>query len=286
MSAVGEWIARRLADDYIAGPRAADAIAVCKRVQAQHGWSSIMAFWNVHDDSPDVVAARCVEALELIGRAGLDCRLAIKAPALEYDIARLAPILALARKHGVIVYFDAQHPESAARTLDLLEKAIALYPRIGYTLPARWQRSRSDAERLIDLGVEVRIVKGQWPDPAAPHRDPAAGFMEVIETLAGRVPGVGVATHDAALARNALAALRQAGTPCELVQLYGLPVIRGVARSLGVGVRLYVPYGNAYMPYALSQATRERRVAGWFLRDLVLKGHWGARRRAPRTTAA
>ena len=41
------------------------------------------------------------------------------------------------------------------------------------------------------------------------------------------------------------------------------------ARELGIGVRVYVPYGAAYMPYALSQIRRQPRVLWWLVRDAV-----------------
>jgi proline dehydrogenase len=82
---------------------------------------------------------------------------------------------------------------------------------------------------------------------------------------------VGVATHDPLLAAEAIRRLQAAGTPCVQELLYGLPMRTQVAqaRQLKVGVRIYVPYGQAYMPYALSQIRRKPRIVWWLLRDLV-----------------
>jgi proline dehydrogenase len=78
---------------------------------------------------------------------------------------------------------------------------------LGCAIPGRWRRSLEDAEHAIELGVRVRVVKGQWPDPQQPDIDLRDGFLAVIDALAGRAASVGIATHDLPLAREA----RQAG---------------------------------------------------------------------------
>jgi proline dehydrogenase len=82
---------------------------------------------------------------------------------------------------------------------------------------------------------------------------------------------VSVASHDGALAGEALRRLQSAGTRCDLELLYGLPMRASlrVARRLGVPVRVYIPYGAAYLPYAVSRLRKSPRIAWWLLRDLV-----------------
>ncbi len=139
----------------------------------------------------------------------------------------------------------------------------------GLTLPGRWRRSQEDAEVAADLGAAVRVVKGQWA--GEPDVDPRAGFMEVVKRLAGRIPGVQVATHDAPLAESALARLGGTSTAAELELLFGLPLAEParVARRAGVPVRIYVPYGHGWLPYAAKQALRRPRTLLWLTRDLL-----------------
>jgi proline dehydrogenase len=75
------------------------------------------------------------------------------------------------------------------------------------------------------------------------------------------------------LAALALGRLHAAGTPCRLELLFGLPVRRllQLARLVGVAVRLYVPYGHAFLPYRRSQCTVRPAIASWAARD-VLRG--------------
>ena len=153
---------------------------------------------------------------------------------------------------------------------------MARRARAGCTLPARWRRSLRDADEAVDLGLRVRIVKGQWADAGAetklPDLEIRERFLAIVRALAGRARRVVVATHDPALARPALECLRAAGTACELELLFGLPVrsLLPVARAAGVPVRFYVPYGHAWLPYCLSQARQHPRILWWTMRDWLL----------------
>jgi proline dehydrogenase len=106
------------------------------------------------------------------------------------------------------------------------------------------------------------VVKGQWPDPEEPGRDPSAGYLEVIGRLAGRARHVGVATHDVPLAAEAIARLRATNTPFELELLYGMPMARAP-------VRIYVPFGKGFIPSAVGVLRRNPRLAWLVLKDLV-----------------
>ncbi len=263
-------IVEQLARGYIAGPEAADAIRV-SRWAAGRGWSSTICPWDGPDDDPETVAANYELALQAIRNEAVDSYLSIKAPALHYSFEALRPLLEAASECGVRVHFDALGPESASPTFKLIERALGSHRNLGCTLPSRWRRSLADAARILDWGIPVRIVKGQWPDPKEPHLDPRAGFLDLIDALRGRAAHVAVATHDTALAKEALSRLLQSRTPCQLEQLFGLPLRdASVAKPLGVGVRIYVAYGQAWLPYCLSQARRRPIILAWAIRDGLL----------------
>jgi proline dehydrogenase len=77
------------------------------------------------------------------------------------------------------------------------------------------------------------------------------------------------------LARRALVILKNAGTPCELELLYGFPKqgVLKATRALKVPVRFYLPYGHAWLPYALRQAVSKPRILWWLLRDGFMARH-------------
>jgi proline dehydrogenase len=263
-------LAQVAARAYVVGPELSDALASSRR-SAADGLSTSICYWNADGDSPEQVAAACVRAVDAIAAEMPDAYLSIKAPALKFDRQALAPIVERAREKQVRLHFDALAPEAADETFAMIEDSLSRHPDFGCTLPARWERSLRDAELAVDRGLHVRVVKGQWVDPAHPDLDLRAGYLAVIDRLAGRARHVAVATHDPDLAREALQRLRKAGTACELELLFGLPMRapRKVAAELGVKTRVYLPYGHGWLPYVFSQVRKNPRMLGWLVRDLV-----------------
>ena len=267
--AVARWSARR----YVAGPDVGDALAAARLLEPR-GFATAIGFWDGPEETPETVRDRNLAAVTALERSGLDCYLSLKAKALGFDPAYVVPVLEAASRAGVRVHFDSLEPDGVDRSLALAEEGLRLGGRIGFTLPGRWRRSRADAQRLIELAVPVRVVKGERTEQGLPapvgtaRRD---DFLGVVDVVAGRAPLVAVATHDAVLARPALERLRAAATPAELELLYAFPFepALSVARELSVPVRVYVGFGYPWLPYGLRDL-RQGRVLGWFVRDVAL----------------
>lgn len=259
---------------YAAGPGLEDAIEAARRFAGQ-GMTATLGYWPGDDDTPRSIAGIYGSAIDALAGEGRNGSISIKAPVLAFDRELIAEVAKRAARAGVGVHFDSRAIDLADRTFEAIADAVRLHPGTGCTLPGRWRRSLRDARRAVDLGVAVRVVKGQWPDPEGPDADLRAGFLAVVDRLAGRACRVAVATHDAPLARQALRRLKDAGTPCELQLLYGLPLrsVIQVAQELGAPVRMYIPYGHSWIPYALSWARKNPRVLGWLLQD-ALFGRW------------
>lgn len=240
--------------NYIAGPELADAQRVCG-VLVDRGYWVTQGYWDGAGDTPQIVQENCAASIENLGRFRGSNYVSVKLPALDYDENLLGTLLDQSDRQGVPLHFDSLAPEHATSIFSCMRHMASISTReIGCTLPGRWLRSIKDADMAVELGATVRVVKGQWDDPEAPHGDPRAGCLQVIDRLAGRARCVRVASHDVSLAREALTRLRNAGTCCELELLYGLPAapLVSVAEDLQVPVRFYVAYGTAYLPYALS----------------------------------
>ncbi len=268
-----EAVAKHACKAYIAGPELTDAMSTFRRLSGL-GFGGTICFWNVETDLPRKIADAYISALSLIATEKMDCYLSLKLPPLNYDFALLAEVFAQARRRNTLVHFDSLQPETADRSFSLIAQAARCYPHLGCTLPGRWRRSVTDADMAVDLGLHIRVVKGQWPDPQHAEMDSREGFLNIIARLAGRARSIAVATHDPELARSALEQLLRAGTPCSLELLYGLPMKQPlrVAAQLNVPLRVYVPFGHGWLPYSLTQARRNPRVFWWILRDLITGG--------------
>jgi proline dehydrogenase len=263
---------QRAAREHVGGETIDDALAVAGRL-SREGFSSTLGIWNASTDTAGQVAIEYRKAIERLSESGIDSYLSIKPPALRFDRQLAAELGAAARAHGIRLHADSHGTEMADASNAMLETIRSYLPseHLSTTLPGRWSRSLSDADWAVRRGIAVRVVKGQWPDPNEPERDPQRGFLEVIERLVGRARHVAVASHDMSLAETAISRLRAAGTPCELELLFGLPITRSLrwAEQNGVATRIYVPYGKGYLPHAMSQLRRNPRFLGWILKDMI-----------------
>jgi len=293
--ALGEPLLRRASRAYVPGPCLQDAQRWA-REQAPLGARLTFGYFNAAGEAPADVEAANHQAIQALAGdtpqaspwsenttrppdappseparppddgAGY-C--SVKAPALGYQPQALQRLAALAAARGQRLHFDSHGPETADPTLTALAALQTHHLHLGLTVPGRWTRSLQDADWAAARGLRVRVVKGQWPCPQRPDLDPRAGFLAVVDRLAGRVAQVAVATHDADLAAEAVARLARAGTACELELLCGLPRRRvmALAQREGLAVRFYVPFGEAWLPYALQQVMRQPRLWPRLLKD-------------------
>jgi proline dehydrogenase len=268
------FLIERAASVYTAGPGIHHAQTVCDWASAE-GLNTTMCYWNMASDTAEYVADSYGRILQEIPNRTTDCYLSVKAPAFNFDMELLKAIIERAKSVGAVLHFDSMAPETANDTFTLIAKARDIYPKLGCTLPGRWRRSLSDADRASEMGLRVRVVKGQWAESPLTEMDPEHGFLEIIDRLAAqRANHVAVATHQTDIARKALTRLQATGTSCELELLYGLPLqpLTKIGRALNVPVRIYVPFGRAGLPYRLKEFPKNPRLIVWFLRDLRRAG--------------
>lgn len=254
------WVER-----HTSGPDAKAAVALAARLE-RRGIAATLGYFQANGATAEVIeAANLAAVAELAGRHAY---LSVKSPPLGHARERIARIARAARAAGTVILFDAHAPADATPTLALLDRLLPEFPGTGCVIPARWGRSAADAARLRDSSARIRLVKGEWADPDW-SGDIEAAYLALARQLAGRAAPVAIATHHPPLAEAALAVLRQAGTPCELEQLRGLPARRTmrVAAQLGVPVRCYIPFGPGWWPYALNQALARPWLPLWAARD-------------------
>lgn len=274
------WALHLAGRAYVPGHRLEDALNIAVRL-APGGMASTLGYFHSPGDSPQAVAETSLSIVDAVARLEPKAYVSIKAPACRYDPNLIALIALRARDKNILVHFDSHEHHTSDATLVCVRQAVALGARVGVTLPGRWRRSVVDAELACQLGVRARVVKGEWADPGDPEKDRRQGFLEVVETLAGRVPEVAIATHDPWLARESLSRLLAAGTQCELELLNGLPkrALLRLAQEFSVPVRMYIPFGIAWRPYALSKIGDNPRILWWFAHDGV-QGLYGVLKRS------
>lgn len=258
-------VLRRAASSYVAGPDFHDALRVALRLQNM-GFGITICRWNGDDDSPRQVADAYLQSLASMQGRNFD-HLSIKLPALDYSQDLLEEIFCAAKLADVQIHFDSLGPETADRTLSVLDRILAKHPNFGMTIPTRWKRSLKDMDWAIERNISMRIVKGQWPDHGV--ESPENSFVPAIRHLAGRVTHVNVATHNTEWMGESLECLKNTNTHGNVELLYGLPTRKAlaVARQFNAPVRFYIPFGHAWLPYCFSQARKNPRIFLRMLKD-------------------
>jgi proline dehydrogenase len=255
----------------LAGATLDDTMEVCTYLQ-ERGYLLTLGYWNIGSEKPAEIVAAYLKAIERIREQQINASVSIKAWAFNHDRALYQRVLDHGRRLSVPIHFDSHMVDSADIIFNMIQKDTPP-PRsdIGCTLPGRWRRSAGDTRLVDELGVNVRIVKGQVSDTSHPDVDAEQGFLDVVRLLAERSLRVEVATHNYYLARKSLEILKAANSPCELQLLYGLPVkhMFTLVRELNVPVRIYVPYGSGWLMYALSSMLKNPKVIYSLLKELL-----------------
>ena len=261
---------------YVPGHRLEDALRIARRLAAKNIGCTLGYFYNWLEPSQREPVQQIAEISRQIiaSVAALNPKgyLSIKAPAFNYQPGVIGELAEVSKQDGVLMHFDSHEPATADATLACVQHAVACGADVGLTIPGRWRRSVADADWACELGARVRVVKGEWADPDDPALDLRQGFLRVIEQLAGKATEVAVASHDPWLVRESLLRLRAAGTRCEIELLNGLPKRRllALAKEFKVPVRVYIPFGIAWRPYALSKVANNPRMLWWVMRDSVI----------------
>lgn len=256
---------------YVPGKELGDAMAIARQLADQQVACTLGYFHSWQESNRQMVdlTNAIVNAVANLEPKGY---VSIKAPAFRYDSNVLAAIVTAAGARGVLAHFDSHEHATADATIACVQQAVSLGVPVGLSIPGRWQRSPDDADLGCRLGVRLRLVKGEWPDPSAPTMDMRSGFLDVVDCVAGRATEVAVATHDPWLANESIKRLHAAGTPCELELLNGLPkrALLTIARKHSIPVRIYIPFGVAWRPYAVSKAIERPRILWWIVRDSIV----------------
>ncbi len=264
-------VMRRAARAYIAGTELADGLRVVQQVE-RRGFTSTLGFWDGENDSPRTVANAYIDALRGMRQSCGDSYLSIKLPALAYSQDLLHEVMQVAQTANTRIHFDSLGPETVDRTRAAIEKlkSGSSSMSLSVSLPGRWRRSLRDSDWAVEMGIGIRIIKGQWEDQDGDESclDPHRGFLNLVKHASQR-SGQAVATHDPHLAAESLDIMKASGARAEIELLFGLPS-RGVlalAKKSDTPVRIYVPYGHAWLPYCMAQAQKNPRVLWWMLKD-------------------
>ena len=101
--------------------------------------------------------------------------LSVKAPELGYSRALASTVAREAQRAGGPP-LRLSRAGNGGSTFALIADLLPEYRNLGCTF-GRWERSQRDAERALEGGLRVRVVKGQWREPGRPEQDARRGCL-------------------------------------------------------------------------------------------------------------
>jgi proline dehydrogenase len=282
--------ARRMASRFVAGETLDTAVEAVRALNARRISASLDLLGESVTSEAEAAAAAevAVRMLERIAADRLEANISVKLTQFGLDlgeatcVANTGRVLRRARELDVFVRIDMESSEYTQRTLDIVEQQLyPEFPRhVGVVIQSYLYRSAADVERLIGLGMRVRLCKGAYKEPpsvAFPLKgDVDRGYGQLMEQLIERGNYAGIATHDEALIERCKRFVAARGIEkdgFEFQMLYG--VRRDLQEQLvkeGYRMRVYVPFGTQWYPYLMRRLAERPANIAFILGNVVKEG--------------
>jgi proline dehydrogenase len=281
-SSLTEGLTRR----FVAGHTLETALAVCRKLHSERLSATIDQLGESVTTVAEAAQFRAgIEGIyRAIAQSGLPLTVSIKLTQLGLGLstelcrANTAMLAEIAAAQNSRLEIDMESSEYVDRTLAIAEEMHKQYGHVRCVLQAYLYRTENDLRRMSRLGIPVRLCKGAYDEPAAvafPEKSEVdRNYLKLSRLLIAEGAFPAIATHDPRMIEGTLEAVREMGRQreeFEFQMLYG--VRRDLQASLaaqGYGVRLYVPFGDAWYPYFMRRLA-ERPANVIFLAKNLLR---------------
>lgn len=271
---------------FIAGETVAEAIEAARALE-RAGLAVTLDLLGEGVASTDEAAAATRaygDLIQSVAAAGVTRNISVKLTQLGLAIDRatsfdnLRRILDLAAAADCFVRIDMEQSAYVDPTLDTVETLWKIgYRQMGVVVQSYLRRAPADVQRMIALGVRVRLVKGAYRE----GRDVAfqvkaevdEAYVALMKMLLASGAYPAIATHDPAM----IAATREfadargiSKDAFEFQMLYGIR--RDLQASLsaaGYRFRVYVPFGTEWFPYFMRRLGERPANVGFVARSLI-----------------
>jgi len=278
--------AGRVTSRFVAGSSIEREVSVCQRLNADHYLATLDHLGESVHSLEEARQSReaYLAALDQIAKLNLQATVSIKLTQLGLDFseadcrANVECLVARAQAIGSMVEVDMESSAYVDRTLALVSDLHARYGSVRAVIQAYLYRSQRDIQDLCRQAIPIRLCKGAYresSDVAFPRKkDVDANYVRLMLELLEHGTHPAIASHDEKILDGAIRYIRErsiAADRFEFQMLYG--VRRDLQRRLvaaGYGLRLYVPYGNAWYPYFMRRLA-ERPANVLFLARNLLK---------------
>jgi proline dehydrogenase len=235
-----------------------------------------------------------VQMLREMHDAGISGNIAVKLTQLGLDfdpqlsLSLAGEIAAEAATLQNTIEIDMEGSAYTDATLQIFEAVQREHGNAGIAIQAYLFRSQADLERLAPLKPKVRLVKGAYQEPASvafqKKSDVDANYRKLLDQLIGKMvppsgngPRIAIATHDPALVDYAFAKIRHLHLTADQ---YEFQMLLGIRRDLqekvlseGHPFRVYVPFGEAWVPYFMRRLSERPANLSFVLRSLLAESN-------------
>ncbi|MEN4922311.1 proline dehydrogenase family protein [Achromobacter spanius] len=286
-----------LARRFVGGADLESALRTAVRLREAHGIRASLFYLGEYVADRGAIEHNVVQAISAcrgLAAAGLDVHVSVDPTAIGYmhsdalgeDNARriAAALPAGGGRDGMML--DMEDSGIRDRTCALHRSLLEAGLPAALTLQARRRRTPEDLAWAIGQRTSVRLVKGAFPERALDHAgraridqaylDAASIMLSRQARASGFYPVFG--THDDRLAGAIMDLARERGWSAadfEFEMLYGVrPDWQLALRGLGYNVRVYLPFGADWWPYAIRRVGENPRNAWLLARSLTSDGRY------------
>jgi len=274
------------AKGYIAGERLDDAVRVTRDLNGQGIMTTIdvLGEFITTLDQARFFKEQCLEILQRIDADGLDANLSLKPTQMgllidrDQAFANIREIVASAAEKGGFVRIDMEDISCTDATLELYRTLRDEFPgHVGVVLQSYLRRTSDDIAALADAPLNFRLCKGIYNEPrTAAYKDPFVinrHYMHCLEKMFAAGAYVGIATHDEKLVFEALRLIEKFDLKPEQYEFQMLlgvdEELRKIIVDAGHRLRVYVPYGESWLPYSRRRLKENPGIAEHALRQML-----------------
>jgi proline dehydrogenase len=273
---------------FVAGTTLAEAIDVVKRLEAE-GFRTTLDYLGESVTSREEAtqaADKYVIIIKALKEHKLDIYVSVKLTQLGLDIDRelctenLRRIVEAADGVKGFVRVDMEGSDKTSATLDIVSglKTNRIVP-LGAVLQAMLIRTPSDTVELIQKEVPIRLCKGAYKEPPAIALHDMVDIRNQFLSLAKRLLTSGgfhaIATHDPWLIERVQGFAKEQDidpSRYEFQMLYGIRRrLQRRIRDDGYRLRLYVPFGRAWLPYMWRRLRERKENMLFFIKHLFVR---------------
>ena len=274
------------AKKYIAGPTLQDAVKVSRDLNKQSIKTTIdvLGEFITTKDEATAFKQQALEVLTTIDKSGIDANLSIKPTQMglklnkAFALQNIEEIVSYAKSLGNFVRIDMEDISCTDDTLEIYNRLRKDYPsNVGTVLQSYLRRTVNDIASLHDQPMNIRLCKGIYREPrehAYKHPDVVnMNYVYALEKLFQAKAYTGIATHDSRLVFEATRLIDKYGLSrddYEFQMLLGVDEqLRKIIVDQGHRLRVYVPYGRSWLPYAKRRLKENPDIAKHGLRQIL-----------------